>query len=333
MNIPSTMPAIQTRASGELGLTMLPTPQPEPHELLIHTSVATICTSNLIDLTSNPFQIRFPRVLGHEAPGVVAACGREVRGFEPGMRVAAHPVVPCGGCPECLRGFARLCPHMCHLGHDRDGAFAGYLVQRADGARTLPDEVPASAGALLEPVAVCLQAISRAGAVRGRTILIAGDGPFGNIIARLAVRYGARRVIVAGSQPFRLSRIPGVEICSTPPPVDADVAILAVSSAEAVSACLSALHPRGRLVVFSALHSPVSLDLFSVHPRELEIVGSCNDENRLDDAVPCLTDRTLALHEIITHQLPFERWAEAFAFARDGHDRALKVGLTFWEDT
>ena len=77
----------------------------------------------------------------------------------------------------------------------------------------------------------------------------------------------------------------------------------------------------------------MSLDLFSIHLRELEIVGSCNDEGRLDDAVACLADPTLALHEIITHQLPFERWAEAFALARDGHDRALKVGLIFSEDT
>ena len=294
MKIPSTMPAIQTRAVGELALTILPTPQPGPDELLIRTSVATICTSDLIDLDSNPFQIRLPRVFGHEASGVVVACGPEVRGFEAGMRVAAHPVVPCGSCPECLRGFAHLCPHMGHLGHDRDGAFAGYFVQRADRVRNLPDEVTAIAGALLEPVAVCLQAISRAGSVLGRTVLIAGDGPFGNLIARLAVWNGASRVIVAGHQPFRLSRIPGVETCKTPPQAVADIAILAVSSAEAVSECLSALLPRGRLVVFSAVHAPVSLDLFSIHLRELEIVGSCNDEGRLDDAVACLADPTLA---------------------------------------
>ena len=128
---------------------------------------------------------------------------------------------------------------MGHLGHDRDGAFAGYFVQRADRVRNLPDEVTAIAGALLEPVAVCLQAISRAGSVLGRTVLIAGDGPFGNLIARLAVWNGASRVIVVGHQPFRLSRIPGVETCKTPPQAVADIAILAVSSAEAVSECLA----------------------------------------------------------------------------------------------
>jgi len=332
MKIPSMMHALQTQGLGDLRLTMLPTPQPGPHDVLIRTFAATICTSDLFDLASNPFRIRLPRVFGHEASGVVESCGREVRELEPGMRVAAHPVVSCGECAECSRGFAHLCSRMGHLGHDRDGTFARYFVQRADRVRSLPDEVPTSLGALLEPVAVCLQALSRAGEVRGRTVVIAGDGPFGNIIARLTVRAAAQRVIVAGREPFRLSRIPGVETCTSPPTACADTAILAVGSADAVAACMSALRPRGRLVVFSALHSPVTLDLFPVHLQELEIVGSCNDENRLDEALECLADPTLALHELITHHIPFERWAEAFTLARDGHDRALKVALTFSED-
>ena len=80
-----------------------------------------------------------------------------------------------------------------------------------------------------------------------------------------------------------------------------------------------------------ALHRPVALNLLSVHLRELEIVGSCNDEDRLDEALALLRDPSLALDEILSHHIPFERWAEAFALARDGHDRALKVVLTFPE--
>jgi len=50
-----------------------------------------------------------------------------------------------------------------------------------------------------------------------------------------------------------------------------------------------------------------------------------------DEALRCLDDPELALHEIVTHALPFAQWPEAFALARDGHDRALKVALTFPE--
>ena len=121
-------------------------------------------------------------------------------------------------------------------------------------------------------------------------MLVVGDGPFGNIIARLAVRAGAARVIVAGHHPSRLARIPGVETFLSIPEDCVDVAILAVGSARAVTDCVRALGRRGRLVVFSAVHEPAPIDLFSVHLRELEIVGSCNDEDRLDEAMECLRD-------------------------------------------
>src|SRR5262249_7289595 len=148
------------------------------------------------------------------------------------------------------------------------------------------------------PVAVCLEAIARAGDMRGKGVLIVGDGPFGNIIARLALRTGAQNVIVAGREPFRLSRIPAVQTTTSAPRASVDIAILAVSSEDAVVACMEALRPRGRMVVFSALHRPVPLNLLSLHLRELEIVGSCNDENRLDDALFRLCEPSLGLHEI-----------------------------------
>lgn len=44
-----------------------------------------------------------------------------------------------------------------------------------------------------------------------------------------------------------------------------------------------------------------------------------------------LSDPTLALHEIVTHALPFARWPEAFGLARNGHSHALKVTLTLPE--
>jgi 2-desacetyl-2-hydroxyethyl bacteriochlorophyllide A dehydrogenase len=328
---PLTMQALQMVGLDELVMTELPVPTPGPRELLIRTLAVTICTSDLHDLARNPFNIKLPRVLGHEPAGIVVACGNEVREFASGMRVAVHPVVPCGECAECRKGFSHLCTRMGHLGYDRDGAYAEYFLQRADRVRRLPESVPATVGVLLEPVAVCLQAISRAGDVRGREVLIVGDGPFGNIIARLAARAGADRVVVVGREPFRLRKIRDAEAVMSPPIGCMDVAVLAVTAPEAVATCLQALRPRGRLVVFSALPGPMTLDLTSLHIREMEIVGSCNDEERIDEALLCLEDPVLALHELITHALPFSQWAEAFALARHGHDRALKVALTFPE--
>lgn len=323
------MRALQLKGLNELVMTEQPLPEPRADEVLVRTGAATICTSDLHDIRYNPFGIRYPRTLGHEGAGVVVKAGAAVTHLAPGMRVAAHPVVPCGKCEECRRGFEHLCSNMGHLGLDRDGCFAEYFVQRADRVVALPDHISLSLGALLEPVAVCLQAIARAGDVRGRRVLIAGDGPFGNIIARLALQAGAAKVLVAGRSPFRLSRIPGADIVEEVPAKSADIAILAVSAADAVQTCMQALRPRGRLVIFSNVVAPVPIDLFTLHVCELEIAGACNDENRIAASLECLNNKTLALEELITHRLPFENWEEAFSLAREGHNRALKVALTF----
>ena len=327
--IPQNMQALQLQALKKLVRTTLPVPKPGAKEVLIRTVASTICTSDLHDISSNPFGIVLPRVLGHEASGVIVECGAEVKNLSPGTRVAEHPVVPCKECIECKRGLEHICSNMGHLGYDRDGTFAEYFVQRADRVVALPDNLTAATGSLLEPVAVCLQAIARAGNIKDRTVLVVGDGPFGNIIARLAVRAGAGEVIVSGKEPFRLSKIPGVTIVEELPVKSVDVAILAVSSATAAVACIAALRPRGRMVVFSALKEPVAIDLFAIHLAELEIVGACNDEDRMKESLACLTDPLLAIHEIITHEIAFENWEEAFDLARNGHDRALKVSIMF----
>lgn len=329
IHAPSHMTALQLQGLNNLVQVSLPVPVPGTDEVLIKTEAATICTSDLHDITSNAFGIRYPRVMGHEGAGIIVACGSDVTDYIPGTRVAAHPVVPCRQCPECRKGLEHLCSKMSHLGIDRDGCFAEYFIQRADRVRPLPDCIPFALGALLEPVAVCLEAIARSNDVQGKTVLVAGDGPFGNIIARLAQRAGAARVLVSGREPFRLRQIPGVEIADTLQPGSVDVAILAVSAPAAVTTCMQALRPRGRLVVFSAVQQPLPLSLFSIHVSELEVVGSCNDENKIDESLQCLGEEGLALQDIITHQIPFEHWEEAFDLARNGHSRALKVALVF----
>jgi threonine dehydrogenase-like Zn-dependent dehydrogenase len=74
------------------------------------------------------------------------------------------------------------------------------------------------------------------------------------------------------------------------------------------------------------------VDLVRVHLKELEIVGACNDDDRLDEAVATLSDRSLALAQLVTHSFPLSKYREALALAEKGHDVCLKVALTFAEE-
>ncbi|WP_153799014.1 zinc-dependent alcohol dehydrogenase [Foetidibacter luteolus] len=327
--IPNTMLALRLVAPGNLALCEIPVPAPGPGEVLIQTKAACICTSDLHDIKSNPFGITYPRTLGHEGAGIIVGMGANVKGWQLGTAVAAHPVVPCGSCESCKKGLGHLCTCMGHLGVDRDGCFATFFTHRAGRVMALPADMSFSKGALLEPVAVCLQAIARAGDIANKTVLITGDGPFANIIARLLRRQQHVRLLVSGREPFRLQQMEPAEILASVEGGIADVAILAVSAAEAVQDCIRSLKPRGRLVVFSSLDKPVNVDLFTLHLRELEIMGACNDEDRMAEAMECLKDSSLNLAQVITHHIPFADYETAFQLAAERHDCALKVAITF----
>jgi len=198
------------------------------------------------------------------------------------------------------------------------------------------------AAALAEPVSVCLEALSQASLELGNRLLILGDGPFGILIATLAGGLDLNRVVVAGHHDWRLALAAGSVAVNTAGEVDPlaalrrhggelgyDAAILAVGSATAARWGLELLRPKGRLVVFSAIPEPTPVDLFSLHVRELEIVGACNDDDRLDEALAALAARREELGRLVTHRLPLERYEEAFHLAEYGRDTALKVAFTF----
>lgn len=339
----SRMQALALERPGQLECVERDVPQPSRGEVLIRTAVSTICTSDLGDIRDNPFGIELPRILGHEAAGVVAALGPGVADLNVGDRVAAHPVIPCGDCVECRRGLGHLCSRLGHLAVDREGTFAEFFCIPANRVRRIPDKVDLAEAALLEPVAVCLEAVNRACIRADATVLIAGDGPFGVIMARMAQRIGAR-VVLTGRHEYRLEKATGatainVREIDDPTSIIAqatddrgvDAAILAVDSQEALDLCIASLRPRGRLAVFSIMPNRPSVDMLRILCKELELVGACNDDDLLDEALDLIVGDALQLGQLVSHRVAFQNWQHAFKIASDQPERAMKVALVFPE--
>lgn len=337
------MKAVQLGGIDQLSLVDIDPPVPAPDEVLIRTGAATICTSDLHDLHQNPFGIALPVILGHEGSGTVVALGEQVRGLAVGDRVVAHPVHPCRVCPTCRRGLGHLCPNLSHFGLDMQGTFAEFFVARADRVRRLPDHVSFEAGALAEPICVCLEALRQARADLGQRLLIIGDGPFGIVMARLAAAMTpAPAVTLAGHHASRLAfadMVQTVDIRETDDPRAAlmaasggdgyDAAILAVGSQAAFTMALDLLRPKGRLVVFAPMPGDTPVDLFKLLLRELEIVGSVNDQDLLDDAVQALANPAIHFDDLVTHRFGIDDFQRAFAAAERDRTHAMKVALTF----
>jgi alcohol dehydrogenase len=86
----------------------LPLAPPGPGEMLVRVAAAGLCHSDLSVIDgSRPRPM--PMVLGHEAAGIVEACGDSTSGFAPGDHVVFAFVPSCGTCLPCAEGRPALC--------------------------------------------------------------------------------------------------------------------------------------------------------------------------------------------------------------------------------
>ncbi|MCL2059636.1 MAG: alcohol dehydrogenase catalytic domain-containing protein [Oscillospiraceae bacterium] len=338
------MKALVLEAPGKLVMKDSPRPEPSAGEVLIKTAAATICTSDLNDIRFNPFGIELPMIMGHEGAGIVEAVGGGVAGLTVGDAVAAHPVIPCMRCATCKRGLPHLCDKMEHLGINRGGVFAEYFTIRADRVRKKPSHVSFAAAALMEPVCVCIEAVKRANVAEGGAALVIGDGPFGLMISNIICdMFPDSRSIISGTHDFKMAHARGAEkinINKLPSHAAATAeiikraggegvgsAIICVGAPEALTTAIEVCRPRGTVCVFSAIHGNPPIDMLKIHIKELNICGSCNDMDFLDEAMAILAKDALA--DVITHELPIGEYEKAFELAGDKESGALKVCLLF----
>lgn len=189
----------------------VPVPELRPDEVLVQ--VAAVSVGRLLDLTAragkHPYaRFAFPHILGAEHSGQIAALGSEVSGLSVGQHVAGFPVVTCGRCRMCERGYDELCPGLEIIGTHRPGAYADYVAVPASNVYLLPD--------LLEPVAACALALGGAVAMNqlmradmrpGEWVVVqAAPSALGSITAMLARHLGAQ-VIVTSRVPEKRSQL------------------------------------------------------------------------------------------------------------------------------
>jgi (R,R)-butanediol dehydrogenase / meso-butanediol dehydrogenase / diacetyl reductase len=160
-----------------------------------------ICGSDIAEYAHGPFAIRPghvhrltgqepPVTLGHEFAGRVTAVGPGVDGVAVGDRVAADACWRCERCLACVGGDYNQCALSGSIGLASDGAFAARVRFPAYCVVALPESVSDRAGAMLEPLAVALHALRRAGASPGETVVVLGFGAIGACTAEIAAAMG-----------------------------------------------------------------------------------------------------------------------------------------------
>lgn len=81
---------------------------PKEKEALVRYVYTGYCHSDLSNLLGN-VEMALPIVAGHEAAGVVEEVGPGCTKIKKGDHVVATWMIPCGECPQCLKGRGNLC--------------------------------------------------------------------------------------------------------------------------------------------------------------------------------------------------------------------------------
>jgi len=159
----------------------LPTPVPQPNQLLIHTrAVAVNPIDTYIRSGLIPVDLPKPFVVGCDFAGVVEAIGSEVRLFKVGDRV--------WGTNQGLLG--------------RQGTFAEQIAVDEAWAYPLPDGVTdeQAAAAALVSITAHLGLVREAQLLSGETLFVnGGSGGVGSTVVQLARALGARVFCSAGT--------------------------------------------------------------------------------------------------------------------------------------
>jgi L-iditol 2-dehydrogenase len=227
--------------------------------------------------------------MGHEFCGTIAETGDEVRAWQVGARVVSNSLVPCGRCGRCARGDTHLCAERQIFGMHRPGAFAEYVNVPGRCLLPWPENLPAPAAALAEPLANGLHVVNLTRHLPAATALVIGAGPIGLFCQQaLQVERGAR-VFVADLSPERLAVAEKLGAARVINPREEDVAkvVLAATGGEgadltvdAVGAAitkknsLDALRPGGASVWIGLHENTVTLDTYGITLPEKQVLGT-----------------------------------------------------------
>jgi len=195
---------------GRPGVVCADIPQPSAglHEVLLRVDAAGLCGTDVTIAygAGGRMVSQDALTLGHETAGTIAGLGPGVDGWQAGDRVAVSPIVTCGHCKYCDLGASENCNHAVVLGLGRDGSLAEFLAVPASTLVRLPDNVPATTGAIItDAVATPYHALlERARLTPGESIAVFGVGGLGQHAIQIARLAGAAPVIAVDPRPEQL---------------------------------------------------------------------------------------------------------------------------------
>ncbi|QJU55108.1 alcohol dehydrogenase catalytic domain-containing protein [Herbiconiux sp. KACC 21604] len=323
-----------------------PKPKPALGEVLIRVAFTGICGSDIHGYTGHNGRRSVGQVMGHETSGTIEAFGPDGApfGLEVGDAVTFNPVVlPLEDRLE-FTDREQHSPRKSVIGVDpaRYASFADYVVVPAVNVLRLADGMPVEHGALVEPTAVALHAVRRAGVTGRERVLVIGGGPIGQSVVLVLQALGVAEIYVSEISAGRRRLIEELGVAAIDPsagdPVDAlgrrggpvDVVIDAVGSTRSLADALEGSVLGGTVCLVGMGEPQVRLDAFQISTGERTLVGSFTYSARdFADAAALVAGNPLTADALISRVIGPESADEAFTNLANGDEIPGKVLVSF----
>lgn len=184
----------------EISVREVPCPVPGPGEYLLRIEACAICGSD----TWWPGEASENEpVHGHEAAGVIAACGEGANKFKVGDRMIAYAILGCGSCHYCQQGV----PTRCQKKKFVEGGFQEYSVYDERLLFPCPAGIDAVTASLLsDAVGVPLRGLRRLPPEKSDSVCVWGMGPLGLLQVMFLRAAGVQTIIALDTIEQRLQK-------------------------------------------------------------------------------------------------------------------------------
>lgn len=297
-----------------------PTPKADDQTALVKVHLAGICST---DLQIFKGYMNFRGVPGHEFVGFVVEGPKTL--IE--KRVVGEINFACGRCEFCRRELNRHCPNRSVMGIlNADGAFAEFVAVPVVNLHVVSASITDEEAVFTEPLAAAFEILDQVQVNPGDAVLVLGDGKLGNLCAQVLRLTGAN-VTALGKHPDNLKLIKrfGIRtmLLSDRVPKQFDVVVEATGSASGLQLAMSAVRPRGTLVLKTTIGGEHKVSLAPLVINEITTVGSrCGP---FAPALDALQQRSVSVTPLIEKIYPLSDGIDAVVHA--GKPGARKILL------
>ncbi|KGO93613.1 zinc-binding alcohol dehydrogenase family protein [Flavobacterium subsaxonicum] len=323
---------------GEFLLKEKPVPNRRSGESLLKIKKIGICGTDIHAFGGTQPYFNYPRILGHELAAEYIEGGAE--GFKPGDKLTFIPYFHCGKCVACRNGLTNCCVTMQVFGVHIDGGMAEYITV-ADDYLINGEGLDHEELALVEPLAIALHGVRRAGVTNKDTVLVMGAGPIGLGLIHFAKLKGAK-VIVFDINEHRLKFCKEVlKISNLINPVNDDVikrlseitngdmpnvVFDATGNATVMNSGFNYLAHGGRYVLVGLQNGELKFNHPDFHKREATLMSSRNaTKEDFTYVLQCIKSGSINPKQYITHKGNFDDVVHLFNDWINPENNAIKV--------